>query len=409
MTCGAGAGAAREGHARGQVRLVGAAAGHVTAAARVRAILREDSTLLPHHPELPEPTGARRVRLARHARFGRRRSRTTVALGGAGSIAVVHALAAAAAGLRVGAVASASGSSARHLAGELDARRVRPEDLPAGAEILVVATPPDAHATLTRQGIAAGARVLVEKPLTDTLAGADALVEAAETASAPVRCAENLLHAPVWHELRARREALGPLGHLSLRTLQPAPDWGHFARPLRSGGALFDLGPHPIALALAVAGSEPVGVRAQLSSTRSDGADDDARLELRFEHGLVATLHVSWVSPELAWDLQAASDSGVLRLELLPEVHLEHDGEPVPVAQRHQVPDARLEQLGYVDQLLDLCTDEPGGQTLRAARQVLEVICAAYRSAGSGGDEVTLPFDGDRSATPLQLWMGPGS
>ncbi len=40
---------------------------------------------------------------------------------------------------------------------------------------------------------------------------------------------------------------------------------------------------------------------------------------------------------------------------------------------------------------------------------MLEVICAAYRSAGSGGDEVTLPFDGDRTATPLQLWKGPGS
>lgn len=328
-----------------------------------------------------------------------------MALGGAGYIAVVHALAAQAARMRVRAVASAGGSSARHLAGELDARRCRPEELPAGAEVLVVATPPDAHVELALQGLRAGARVLVEKPIAPTLAGADRLVEAASRPGAVLLGAENLLHAPVWRALRERRDRLGTLSHLSLRTLQPPPDWGHFTRPLEAGGVLFDLGPHPIALALAAAGESPVAVRAKLSSGRDDGADDDARLQLRFASGLVATLQVSWSAPDVVWDLQAASDRGVLRLELLPEVVLEHDGEPVEVPMRHRVPDPRLEQLGYVDQLLDVVADEPVGQRADAARDVLEVICAAYRSAGTG-DEEPLPFTGDRDRTPMQLWHG---
>jgi hypothetical protein len=99
-------------------------------------------------------------------------------------------------------------------------------------------------------------------------------------------------------------------------------------------------------------------VSARLSSTRSDGADDDAELEIHFASGLRATLRVSWVAPEVAWDLQAASDTGVLRLELLPELLLEHDGEPVALPTRYQVPDPRLEQFGYVDQLLDLVAGE---------------------------------------------------
>ncbi len=329
-----------------------------------------------------------------------------MALGGAGYIAVVHALAAQAAGLRVRAVASAGGSSARHLAGELDARRCRPEDLPAGAEVLVVASPPDSHLELALRGLAAGTRVLVEKPLTPTLAEADRLVEAADRPGAVLRGAENLLHAPVWHALTDRRSRLGTLSHLSVRTLQPPPDWGHFTRPLTSGGVLFDLGPHPIALALAAADEPAVAVHAQLSSARDDGADDDARVQLRFASGLVATLQVSWSAPEVVWDLQAASEDGVLRLELLPEVLLEHDGEPVEVPVRHRVPDPRLEQLGYVDQLLDLVSAQPAGQTAADARTVLEVICAAYRSAGTG-DEVALPFSGDRTRTPMQLWREP--
>src|SRR4051794_27368919 len=109
----------------------------------------------------------------RSSRLFRRDRPTTVALAGAGYIAVVHALAAQAAGWKVRAVASAGGTSARHLAGELDARKVSPEALPDGADVLIVATPPASHVPLVLQGLAAGATVLVEKPLATTLAGAD--------------------------------------------------------------------------------------------------------------------------------------------------------------------------------------------------------------------------------------------
>jgi predicted dehydrogenase len=342
----------------------------------------------------------------RTGRFGRRPPTPQLALAGAGYIAVVHALAAPSAGMRVRAVASAGGTSARHLAGGVDARRCRPDELPAGADVLVVATPAEHHVELALQGRNAGARVLVEKPLAPTLAEADRLVAAADLPGPALRCAENLLHAPHWRELSRRRPALGTLTHLSVRTMQPPPDWGHFALPLRHGGVLFDLGPHPIALALEAAGEPAVGVSCRLGSTRDDGADDDAALELRFGSGLRASLVVSWTAPEVTWDLQAASDTGVLRLELLPEIALEHDGEPVQVPLRHDVADPRLEQLGYVDQLLDLVADDPVGQTMAAARQVLEVICAAYDSAGRDGAEVALPFSGDRGLTPLQLWRG---
>lgn len=333
-----------------------------------------------------------------------------MAIAGAGYAAVVHALAARNTGLKVTAVASAGGRSARHLAGEVDARRVRSEDLPAGADVLVVATPPDTHVDLALRGLRAGASVLVEKPLAPTLAEADRLVEAA--AALPpgqrIRCAENLLHAPVLRSALERRADLGRLDHLSLRAVQPAPDWGHFTRPLTTGGVLFDLGPHPLAVALALAAEEPVAVAASLESTRSDGADDHAEVRLRFGSGLVATCEVSWRDEQVCWDAQASSDAGVLRLELLPEVLLEANGEPVDLPARHRVDDPRLEQLGYADQLADLVAGDDTGQTVVEARTILEIICSAYASAGRNGNEVPVPFTGDRSATPLQLWrVGP--
>lgn len=335
---------------------------------------------------------------------------------------MVHALAAPSAALRVSAVASRGGSSARHLAGNLDARRVAPDALPAGADLLVVATPPDSHELFVAQGLAAGARVLVEKPLTTTLAAADRIVDQAmRSGPHAVLVAENLLHSPFWAAASATSRGLGPPSHLSARTAQPPPAWGHFLGPLTSGGVLFDLGPHPLALVLELAASPARAVNAELASNRPDGADDWARVTIRFASGLSAQVEVSWRGAsgqraasddgdDAEWSLQAAWPDSVVRLEFSPEPLLEVNGEPVPVAlpRRSVAPvDPRLESLGYVEQLVDLAREEPrSSQSVEAARDVLEVICAAYASAGRDGSEVPLPFEGDRSLTPLQHWRG---
>ena len=320
----------------------------------------------------------------------------------------VHALAADAAGLEVVAVASAGGDSARHLAGQLEARRAAPADLPAGADLVVVATPPATHAALALQCVRAGAVVLVEKPLSATLAEADLLTDAAAEHPGRLVVAENLLHAPAWRAARDHGGGLGELTHVSARTLQPPPNWGHFTRPLTAGGVLFDLGPHPVALVLELVAVAPIGVAAELRSSRPDGADDEADVRLRFADGTAVSIEVSWTAPEPVWDLQVAGTTGVVRLELFPDTTVERDGEPVtvPAPRHHGAADPSLETFGYVDQLADLATGGGACQTVAGAALVLEVITAAYASGGRGGEEVALPFAGDRTLTPLQHWRG---
>lgn len=343
-------------------------------------------------------------------RLFRRERSTSVAIAGAGLMAVLHAVTAQQAGMKVTAVASRGGTNARHLAGQFDARRVSVDALPAGADVLVVATPPDTHEKYVLQGISAGASVLVEKPLTTTLASADRMVAAVEGPGAPrVIVAENLLSSPYWRAALAHRSSTGSLSHLSAVVVQPPPDWGHFLEPLTAGGVLFDLGPHPISLVLGTAMEDVVAVSAELSSRRADGADDQASVQIRFTSGLVATIELSWNSPDTQWSVQAASDDMVVRLEFSPETLVELNGEPVTVAISGAGADPRLETMGYLDQLLSIdpiaTVPEPGsGQSVRQARDVLEVICAAYASAGRNGAEVPLPFDGARDLTPMQLW-----
>ena len=71
--------------------------------------------------------------------------------------------------------------------------------------------------------------------------------------------------------------------------------------------------------------------------------------------------------------------------------------------------DPQIHQFGYVAQLEDLArpTSPTGGEPEMApssAGRCSSIVCAAYASAGQGGAEVALPFTGPRDRTPLQLW-----
>ncbi len=321
-------------------------------------------------------------------------------------ISVIHALAAEAAGLPVVAVASRSAERSQERARQLKADACSYGELPAGADAVVVATPPSAHVAQSLAAVGAGAAVLVEKPLATTLADADALV-AAEEGGARIVYAENLAFAPVVEAALARVATIGRLGYLEVRALSPRPTWGDFLEPRWGGGALFDLGAHPVALALLLAGDdEPVEVTASLTASEGLAVDDHAEVLLRFASGLVARVEASWRHHDVVWDLQASSDEMVVRADLLPTAALECNGEPVAVAGPPGGVDPMVFDLGYVGQMRALAATVAGTPSpLGAAfgRRVLDVVCGAYASAGSGGP-VALPFAGSRDRTPLELW-----
>ncbi len=349
--------------------------------------------------------------------MARRRPEPTVALFGAGMVSRAHAGAATFAGARVVAVASRTPARAIERGAEIGAPAATYSALIDGsvtADVVVVATPPACHAADALAVLRSGAGVLVEKPLCHTLADADRLVDAALAAPGRVSYAENVAHAPVIQALLARVPTLGPLTHLEVRAMQGLPTWGEHTTEGWGGGALFDLGAHPVALALLCANAaghgRPAWVRAELRRSAAGSTDEYADVRLGFGSGLEARVVASWQhGPVPQWDVQLASATGVLRAELLPEDALERDGEAVALpAARAGVPE--IERLGYVAQLrasleARVTVTEPT-MSARFGRLVLEVTCAAYRSAGHGGEPEPLPFRGARDRTPLELWRG---
>ncbi|CAB4885265.1 unannotated protein [freshwater metagenome] len=286
--------------------------------------------------------------------------------------------------------------------------------LPGGADIVVVSTPPHLHAADTLRLLDAGAAVVLEKPLCTTLADADALVAAARTHRERVLYAENLAYAPVVTTMLAMVGDLGVLNHLEVRALQALPTWGEFTSDAWGGGALFDLGVHPLAVAVlsaAAAGAGPVtSVSCRLTGGPGHNSDQHAEVALTFRSGLVGRVISSWdAGPDPVWDVQLSSPTGVLRIEFWPQPTLEHNGDPVRLPSV-TAPLPFIEQLGYLGQLKSFATDLAEGATpfmdVAFGRLILDIVCAAYQSARFDGASEPVPFTGDRTKTPLQLWHG---
>ena len=332
-----------------------------------------------------------------------------VALAGSGAAATLHALAAARVGAPVVAVASRRDDHALALAERVGARPCGYDELPAGADLVVVATPPGVHLPHVRASADRGARVLVESPLATTLADADALVGVAE-ADGDVIYGENLAASAILRRAVQEVRAISPVHDLEVRALSPRPERRDLTDPVWGGGAMLDLGSRAVALALLLAGDdEPVGVEAELvpstGAAATPGLDESGRARLRFGSGLVARLEVSWTLPDAVWDLQAAGPTGVVRASLLPDQELERNGEPLrlpDVADHDRDP---VVGLGFSSQLIETGDGDGGALDAHFGRAVLDVVCAAYAAARLGAP-VSLPFDGRRDLTPAQLWQG---
>lgn len=332
---------------------------------------------------------------------------SSIALAGSGFIAQIHALAAQHAGIEVCALGTRNPATKAPFAGQ-PLSRVGYDALPAGADAVVVCTPPFRHFDDAMDALAKGAAVIVEKPLVTTLEQADRLL-----AMAPTRIgyAENLAYSPLVMDVLRRIPSLGPLTHLEVRTLQSLPRWGNFTSDEWGGGALFDLGAHPLAIAvLAAAPRHVTSVRATLRGGAGHGSDEHAEVEIGFSDGFRATVVSSWQGPDDGlWDLQIAGERGVVRLELRPEPRAEMNGYDLelpetPVGLAVPV----VSQFGYIDQLTSMLADFGAGRAPfmsgEFGRHVLDITCAAYASAAAGGAEVSVPFEGPRDLTPLQLW-----
>jgi predicted dehydrogenase len=159
---------------------------------------------------------------------------------------------------------------------------------------VAVATPAASHFPLAMSALDAGKHVLVEKPLTSTLADAEKLVQAAEDRGLILMCDHTYCYTTAVQELRrlVHGGALGEIQfvdsvRINLGLVQPDVD------------VLWDLAPHDLSILdfLLPPGVRVEAVSAQGSDPIGHGMVCVGYLTLRLSTGVMAHVHVNWLSP----------------------------------------------------------------------------------------------------------------
>ena len=160
-------------------------------------------------------------------------------------------------------------------------------------DALVVATPPQSHAAVAMAGIAAGKHVMIEKPMTATLAEAYRLVEVADAAGVVLMAGHTFEFNPAVRELRRRLDR-GELGR---------PYYIHSAR-LNLGlfrsdvDVVWDLAPHDVSIMNYLLGAVPDRVSAWGAAHACRDVNDLAYIKLHYDSvGVTGHIHVSWLDP----------------------------------------------------------------------------------------------------------------
>ncbi|HZT31169.1 MAG TPA: Gfo/Idh/MocA family oxidoreductase [Bryobacteraceae bacterium] len=285
-----------------------------------------------------------------------------------------------------------------------DPRRLRDyrEGLGEAASVFIL-LPHHLHHRATLEALAAGCHVLLEKPLAVSLAEADEMIRAAESAG-------RLLMVAYPHRYRTTTRAFkqyvesGAYGRLILldammdENLRGYADLG-WIREKRTlgGGVFFSASPHMLDVMFWIGGEV-----ATLSMVGNHGGvpmegETTAVSIMKFRSGAIGTTRHTWVSPapQVWYTMRAVCENGILTLTANPEGDLVKEGHLCRWRSviRATPPDRvllesgeGLDFTGEITHFFDcLETGQPCQTDARSARKLMELVFQAYDKAEREG------------------------
>lgn len=290
-------------------------------------------------------------------------------------------------------------------------------------DMVVIGAPNFLHCDITLKAAKAGKHVVVEKPLCLNLAEADRMIEACKRANVKLMYAEELCFTPKYVRLKELLDegALGRPVLLKQSEKHDGPHADHFWDVERSGGGVtMDMGCHAIQFFRWLNGRTPITtVYAQMNTsvhTARTRGDDNAIIILEFANGVTAIAEESWTKLGGMDDrAEIHGSEGVAYADVL-------QGNSIQTYSKRGVGYAvekagntsgwsftmyeEIWNYGFPQEFAHFvdCVkhDKPPLLTGEDGRAVLEVILAAYESAGTGR-KVRLPFKTDVDK-PYKLW-----
>ena len=166
-----------------------------------------------------------------------------------------------------------------------------------------------------RAALAAGAHVLVEKPMAPTEDEAADLLRAARESALAVGVGYVERFNPAVAALKAKLDEglIGPIVQMHARRLSPFPN-----RTSMLGVAL-DLGTHDIDVMRYLSGSEIARVFAETARPLGEAGEDLLCATLRFDSEATGVLETNWVTPTKVRQLSVTGEHGMLVVDYLTQ------------------------------------------------------------------------------------------
>lgn len=159
-------------------------------------------------------------------------------------------------------------------------------------DAVVIATPVRTHYRLAKEALLHGKHVLVEKPLTASVEEAEELVALSQQLNLILMVGHTFEYSPAVNELRKLVQS-GDLGRIySIETERV--NLGLFRNDIN---VIWDLAPHDVSILLYLLGKTPEQVKVQAHAHLQPHIHDVAHLDLEFDDGMNAHIHVSWLHP----------------------------------------------------------------------------------------------------------------
>lgn len=291
-------------------------------------------------------------------------------------------------------------------------------------DMVVLGLPNSLHCEATEAAAAAGKHVIVEKPMALNLGECDRMIDACRSAGVKLMYAEELCFAPKYVRLKQLADE-GALGDIFLVKQSEKHDGPHAAWfwdvEQSGGGVMLDMGCHGIEFARWMLGKPAIksvycDLKRNMHGDKTRG-DDTSLLIVDFEGGATAYIEESWAKLGGMDDrAELHGTGGVAYADLLHGNAIEAYSRSGYGYSVEKAGDTRgwsfpvFEELWnygfpqefehFVDCVLQ---DKQPSESGEDGRTVMEVLFAAYASAGQGR-RIDLPFATD-AARPIDLWQ----
>jgi predicted dehydrogenase len=160
-------------------------------------------------------------------------------------------------------------------------------------DAVVIATPVSTHFDLARQALLHGKHVLVEKPLTASVAEAEELIALAERQQRILMVGHTFQYSPAVQQLQQIIRS-GDLGNIYCVEIERL-NLGLFRSDI---DVIWDLAPHDASILLTLLGQSPTRIEAHAHAHLHPSIYDVAHLNLEYDSGTTAHIHVSWLHPD---------------------------------------------------------------------------------------------------------------